>query len=88
MKGEALCWFKWMHQNELLMDWSSFTQALESRFDPSTHANHQAELFKLKQDGHVVDYQARFENLGNQVIGLPQDAIHNCFISGLAPKNS
>jgi hypothetical protein len=33
----------------------------------------------------VVDYQAQFEKLGNRVIGLPADAILNCFISGLLP---
>ncbi|XP_058775850.1 uncharacterized protein LOC131650137 [Vicia villosa] len=83
MKGAALSWFKWMHHSHLLMDWASFTRALELRFGPSTYDNHQAELFKLKQDGTVVEYQTKFEQLGNQVVGLPHDAILNCFISGL-----
>ncbi|XP_024630387.1 proline-rich protein 12-like [Medicago truncatula] len=86
MKGEALSWFKWMFQNNLLHDWLSFTKALELRFGPSTYANHQAELFKLRQDGSVSDYQAQFEKLGNRVLGLPADAILNCFISGLSPE--
>ncbi|XP_058784831.1 uncharacterized protein LOC131659692 [Vicia villosa] len=83
MKGDALSWFKWMHNSHLLSDWASFTRALELRFGPSTYDNHQAELFKLKQEGTVVEYQTKFEQLGNQVVGLPQDAILNCFISGL-----
>ncbi|XP_058746621.1 uncharacterized protein LOC131619549 [Vicia villosa] len=83
MKGDALSWFKWMYQSRLLTDWFSFLKALELRFGPSTFDNHQAELFKLKQDGSVVDYQTKFEKLGTQVIGLPSDAILNCFISGL-----
>ncbi|XP_058784315.1 uncharacterized protein LOC131659094 [Vicia villosa] len=83
MKGDALSWFKWMHQSHLLTDWFSFLKALELRFGPSTFDNHQAELFKLKQEGSVVDYQTKFEKLGNQVVGLPPDAILNCFISGL-----
>lgn len=63
MKGEALCWFKWMHQSQLLLDWPSFTKALELCFDPSsTYAYHQAELFKLKQVSQVVVYQTKFEN--------------------------
>ncbi|XP_058761394.1 uncharacterized protein LOC131634786 [Vicia villosa] len=86
MKGETLAWFKWMHQNNELLDWISFTKALELRFGPSTYANHQAELFKLKQTHLVVEYQAQFENLGNQVVGLSRDAILNCFISGLTPE--
>ncbi|CAI8605720.1 unnamed protein product [Vicia faba] len=59
--------------------------ALELRFVPSTYANYQAELFKLKQTGSFVEYQAAFEKLGNQVVGLSHEAILNCFISGLAP---
>ncbi|XP_058757747.1 uncharacterized protein LOC131631003 [Vicia villosa] len=86
MKGEALGWFKWMHQNNLLVDWFSFTKALELRFGPSTFENHQAELFKLKQTHSVVEYQAAFEKLGNQVVGLSHEAILNCFISGLLPE--
>ncbi|XP_058753077.1 uncharacterized protein LOC131626262 [Vicia villosa] len=83
MKGDALGWFKWMHHNHLLTDWLSFTRALELRFGPSTFENHQAELFKLKQTGSVMEYQTKFEQLGNQVVGLPPLAILNCFISGL-----
>lgn len=33
----------------------------------------------------VVDYQTTFEKLGTQVVGLSQEAILNCFISGLTP---
>ncbi|XP_058742330.1 uncharacterized protein LOC131614797 [Vicia villosa] len=83
MKGDALSWFKWMHQSHLLTDWFSFIKALELRFGPSSFDNHQAELFKLKQEGSVVDYQTKFEKLGTQVVGLPAEAILNCFISGL-----
>ncbi|XP_058734067.1 uncharacterized protein LOC131605768 [Vicia villosa] len=83
MKGDALGWFKWMHSNFLLTDWASFTRALELRFGPSTFENHQAELFKLKQIGSVMEYQTKFEQLGNKVVGLPADALLNCFISGL-----
>ncbi|XP_058766610.1 uncharacterized protein LOC131640216 [Vicia villosa] len=83
MKGDALSWFKWMHHNNLLTDWGSFVRELELRFGPSTFDNHQAELFKLKQEGSVMDYQSKFEKLCNQVVGLPHDAVLNCFISGL-----
>lgn len=71
MKDDALGRFKWMHSNLLLTDWYSFTKALELRFGPSTYENHQAGLFKLKQTGSVMEYQTKFEQLGNQVVGLP-----------------
>ncbi|XP_058726191.1 uncharacterized protein LOC131597514 [Vicia villosa] len=86
MKGEALCWYKWMYQHHELVDWASFTKALELRFGPSTYANHQAELFKLKQTASVVEYQAVFEKLANQVVGLSPQAFLNCFISGLSSE--
>lgn len=62
-----------MHQNQLLLDWYSFRKDLELWFGPSTYLNHQAKVFKLKQEGSVVDYQAKLEKLGNQVIGLSRD---------------
>jgi len=86
MKGDALSWFKWMYQNHQLFNWPSFTKALELRFRPSTYANHQAELFKLRQHGSVSEYQALFEKLGNCVIGLSAEALLNFFISGLSTE--
>lgn len=73
-----------MYQNQLLTDWFSFTKALELRFSPSTYDNHQDEVFKLKHDGSTVDYQTKFEKLGNMVVGLPPNVILNSFIFGLA----
>ncbi|XP_058788145.1 uncharacterized protein LOC131662390 [Vicia villosa] len=86
MKGEALSWYKWMFQSHQLTDWHNFARALELRFGPSTYENHQAQLFKLRQHGSVAEYQANFERLGNRVLGLPSEAILNCFISGLIPE--
>lgn len=86
MKGDALSWYKWMYQNHQLFDWVSFSKTLELRFGPSTYENHQAQLFKLRQYGSVSEYQTQFEKLGNRVLGLPPDALLNCFISGLIPE--
>jgi len=86
MKGEALSWFKWMHQNHLITDWPSFTCSLELRFGPASYTNHQAELFKLHQQTIVTDYQTIFEKLYNCVYGLSPKTILNCFISGLNPE--
>ncbi|KAL0404604.1 UNVERIFIED_CONTAM: hypothetical protein Sradi_2101200 [Sesamum radiatum] len=83
MQGEALSWFKWMHSNHQLSSWDAFVRALELRFGPSSFDNHQAALFKLRQRGSVADFQAEFERLCNRVVGLPSEAILNCFISGL-----
>jgi hypothetical protein len=86
MKGDALSWYKWMYQNHQLFDWASFSKALELHFGRSTYENHQAQLFKLRHYGSVSEYQTQFEKLGNRVLGLPPDALLNCFISGLIPE--
>lgn len=83
MQGLALGWFKWLHANHQLTIWEAFTRALELRFDPSSFANHQAALLKLFQTGSVMDCQLQFEYLSNRVVGLPVEALLNCFISGL-----
>ncbi|OMO50301.1 hypothetical protein COLO4_38135 [Corchorus olitorius] len=53
MSGEALCWYQWMYRNRQLVDWDSFAQALEDRFDPSLYLNPSAALFKLKQQQQI-----------------------------------
>lgn len=86
MMGDALGWFQWLHNSNLLTTWEEFTRALELRFGPSSFENHQQALFKLQQSGTVADYQREFERLCNRVVGLPQSAILDCFISGLLPE--
>lgn len=86
MPDEALSWYKWMHGNHQLSTWEVFTRALELHFGPSSYENHQAALFKLRHVGSVADYQSAFEKLSNRIVGLPSDALLNCFISGLRPE--
>ena len=40
-------------------------------------------MFKLKQKGIVAQYQIAFRSLSNQVMGLYEIFLLNCFISGL-----
>ncbi|GJX65230.1 retrotransposon gag protein [Tanacetum coccineum] len=81
--GDALSWYKYLYNNRLLTTWESFTRDLETRFGPSSYDNNQAALFKLRQTTTVSAYQTEFERLSNYVIGLPPEALLNCFISGL-----
>lgn len=83
MAYDALSWYQWMHNNNLLSSWEEFLHALELRFGSSTYENHQQALFKLQQTSMVADYQKEFERLSNKVIGLPHGAILDCFISGI-----
>ncbi|OMO78169.1 Retrotransposon gag protein [Corchorus olitorius] len=86
MTGEALCWYQWMYENEQLINWESFSQALLSRFGPSKYQNPSAALFKLKQRGTVTEYQQEYEILANQVKGVSDEHLLHCFISRLHPE--
>ncbi|GKB94316.1 ty3-gypsy retrotransposon protein [Tanacetum coccineum] len=83
LSGDALSWYKYLYNNHLLTTWDAFTRALKTHFGPSTYDNHQATLFKLRQTSTVTAYQTEFERLSNFVVGLPPDALLNCFLSGL-----
>nr|KYP44434.1 hypothetical protein KK1_034069 [Cajanus cajan] len=74
-----------MYSLNQLGDWTCLSRALELRFGPSTYENHQSTLFKLKQFGSMVEYQASFEKLCNKIVGLSHDNLLNCFMSGLSP---
>ncbi|GJW78363.1 retrotransposon gag protein [Tanacetum coccineum] len=83
LTGDALSWYKYLFNNRLLTTWEAFTHALETRFGPSTYDNHQATLFNLQQTSTVTAYQTKFKRLSNFVVGLPPEALLNCFILGL-----
>lgn len=44
-------------------------------------------LLKLSQTSSVRDYQSQFEMLPNRVVGLADNFLLSCFISGLNPHN-
>lgn len=83
LSSDALSWYKYMFNNNLLTTWDAFTKALETRFGPSSYDNHQATLFKLRLTTTVIAYQTEFERLSNCIVRLPNDALFNCFLSGL-----
>ncbi|KAD4584729.1 hypothetical protein E3N88_22330 [Mikania micrantha] len=83
MFGDALSWYKYLHNNRMLTTWDAFTRLLETLFGPSSYDNHQATLFKLRQSSTVTTYITEFERISNCVVGLPPDALLNCFLSGL-----
>jgi len=66
--------------------WVEFTRALELDFGPSIYECQRATLFKLSQIGIVADYYLQFMSLANKVYGLSNDALIDCFISGLIPE--
>ena len=85
LDGAALSWYQWMHSNGLITSWTTFLEALESRFAPTFYNDPKGALFKLMQRGTVNEYLTEFERLANRVIGLPPPFLLSCFISGLNP---
>ncbi|GAU31589.1 hypothetical protein TSUD_54120 [Trifolium subterraneum] len=86
MEGEALTWFRWMHQNDQLLTWTTFLHALEIRFAPSQYEDLKGALFKLSQTSSVKEYQTQFESLANRIVGLSPSCYLSCFVSGLKPE--
>ena len=83
VEGPALGLFQWLFNNGLLHSWPEFLMALEAHFAPSQFKDPQGSFFKLTQTTTVRAYQTEFEQLANQVIGLPPQFLLSCFISGL-----
>ncbi|WVZ21224.1 hypothetical protein V8G54_008546 [Vigna mungo] len=80
---EVVPWFQMLHKMVIVNTWSALTQALESQFGPSPFDCPMAKLFKLQQGGSVSDYYVKFMSLANRSVGLTDEALLNCFLSGL-----
>jgi len=57
MEGEALTWFQWMYDSNLISTWQNFLHSLEVRFAPSHYKDPRGALFKLCQTSVVQEYQ-------------------------------
>ncbi|CAJ2644785.1 unnamed protein product [Trifolium pratense] len=76
--------FQMMQRTHPFMSWIELTRALELDFGPSIYECPRATLFKLNQTGYVADYYLKFTSLANCVYGLSNDALVDCFVSGLS----
>jgi len=82
-KKEVVSWFQMLQKMNAMQTWPALTCALESQFGPSPFDCPMAELFKLQQNGSVSDYHLKFMSLANRSASLSDEAILNCFLSGL-----
>lgn len=76
-------WFQMIQRTYPFNSWVEFTRALELDYGPSIYDCPRASLFKLNQSGTVNEYYLQFSALANRVYGLSNDALVDCFISGL-----
>jgi hypothetical protein len=80
---DVVSWFQMVQRTNPFQSWIDFTRALELDFGPSIYECPRATLFKLTQTGTVAEYYLKFTSLANRVYGLSNDALIDCFVSGL-----
>ncbi|PNX68989.1 hypothetical protein L195_g056467, partial [Trifolium pratense] len=80
---DVVPWYQMMQRSHPFQSWIDFTRAIELDFGPSIYDCPRATLFKLAQTGTVAEYFVQFTSLANRVYGLSNDALVDCFISGL-----
>lgn len=83
LEHEVVPWFQMVTRSQPFQSWNDFTRALELDFGPSIYDCPRASLFKLQQTKVVNDYYLEFTTLFNRVYGLSNDALIDCFVSGL-----
>ncbi|KAK2367199.1 hypothetical protein QL285_080510 [Trifolium repens] len=83
---DVVPWYQMVQRSSPFRSWADFTRALELDFGPSIYECPRATLFKLNQTGTVAEYYLQFTSLANRVYGLSNDALIDCFISGLPPE--
>ncbi|GAU25204.1 hypothetical protein TSUD_151040 [Trifolium subterraneum] len=81
---DVVPWYQMVQRTTPFQSWMDFTRALELDFGPSIYECPRATLFKLNQTGTVAEYYLQFTSLANRVYGLSNDALIDCFISGLS----
>lgn len=85
MEGSVIPWYQMMQKAKLIPDWTALTKAIKLQFGPSQFDCPRAKLFKLVQTDSLADYYKDFPDLVNRVKGVAEDALLDCFISGLKP---
>ncbi|PNX88023.1 hypothetical protein L195_g044123, partial [Trifolium pratense] len=80
---DVVPWYQMVQRTHPFQSWIEFTRALELSFGPSVYDCPRATLFKLNQTGTVAEYYLKFTTLANRVYGLSNDALIDCFVSGL-----
>ncbi|GAU37387.1 hypothetical protein TSUD_22610 [Trifolium subterraneum] len=83
---DVVPWYQMVQRTHPFTSWVEFTRALELDFGPSIYDCPRATLFKLTQTGTVAEYYLKFTSLANRVYGISNDALIDCFVSGLDPE--
>jgi len=85
MTSNAIPWFQLAQRNFPFRSWHELKIAIEIEFGPSLFESLRESLFKLTQQGSVLDYYAEFTTLANRAQLESHETLRDCFISGLKP---
>lgn len=86
MEGSLVAWFQMLQRQQLIPTWAALAKAVEIQFGPSRFDSPRSRLFKLAQTTSAAVYYTEFLVLSTRVEGLTDDAILDCFVSGLKPS--
>ncbi|KAF7838882.1 Ty3/gypsy retrotransposon protein [Senna tora] len=84
-EGVVVPWFQMMSKSSRVDSWVALSKAIEVEFGPSQFESPRALLFKLFQKTTVADFYREFMILATRVEGISDEALLDCFISGLKP---
>ncbi|GJV25063.1 transposon ty3-I gag-pol polyprotein [Tanacetum coccineum] len=82
-EGSVVPWFQMLQKTHQVPNWVSLAKAIEDHFGPSQFDSPRAQLFKLTQTTSAAEYYHQFTVLANRVEGLSDEALMDCFLSGL-----
>ena len=85
MEGSVIPWFQMLQKSQQVSSWVALAEAIEHQYGPSQFDCPRAQLFKLAQIDSVASYYQKFTVLANRATGLSDDALLDCFVSGLKP---
>lgn len=85
MDGIVVAWFQMLQKAQQIPTWAAFARAVENQFGPSHFDSPRARLFKLQQHASAAAYYTEFMILSTRVEGMTDEAVLDCFISGLKP---
>lgn len=82
-EGTVVPWFQMLQKTHQVPNWISLAKAIEDHFGPSQFDSPRAQLFKLTHSTSAAEYYHQFTVLANRVEGLTDEALMDCFLSGL-----
>ncbi|XP_054804746.1 uncharacterized protein LOC129307845 [Prosopis cineraria] len=87
LQGKALnwhrCFMKWKKRREV--NWAEYMEEMANRFVDTDNIDPLAELFRLKQEGSVMEYMDRFEELISEMV-IAEEISIDLFLLGLKPE--